>query len=96
MPNTSLNAESAVNYAANILKVARQVVTEDCERPDVVLSLNGIPVATLELKNVLSATRWTVEDAIKQYREERNPKGKLFAFKKRTLVHLRWIPKKCI
>ena len=87
MPNTSLNAESAVNYAANILKVARQVVTEDCERPDVVLSLNGIPVATLELKNVLSATRWTVEDAIKQYREERNPKGKLFAFKKRTLVH---------
>lgn len=87
MPNTSLNAESAVNYAANMLKVTRQVVTEDGERPDVVLSLNGIPVATVELKNVLSATRWTVEDAIKQYREERNPKGKLFAFKKRTLVH---------
>ncbi|MDC2825669.1 type I restriction endonuclease [Rodentibacter pneumotropicus] len=87
MPNTSLNAESAVNYAANILKIIRQVVTEDGERPDVVLSLNGIPVATVELKNVLSATRWTVLDAIKQYREARNPEGKLFAFKKRTLVH---------
>ncbi|OOF78905.1 restriction endonuclease subunit R [Rodentibacter caecimuris] len=86
-PNTSLNAESAVNYAANILKITRQVVTEDGERPDVVLSLNGIPVATVELKNVLSATRWTVVDAIRQYREARNPKGKLFAFKKRTLVH---------
>ncbi|OOF64976.1 type I restriction endonuclease subunit R [Rodentibacter pneumotropicus] len=87
MPNTSLNVESAVNYAANILKITRQVVTEDGERPDVVLSLNGIPVATVELKNVLSATRWTVLDAIKQYREARNPEGKLFAFKKRTLVH---------
>ncbi|MCQ9122347.1 DEAD/DEAH box helicase family protein [Rodentibacter pneumotropicus] len=87
MPNTSLNAESAVNYAANILKIIRQVVTEDGERPDVVLSLNGIPVATVELKNVLSATRWTVLDAIKQYREARDPEGKLFAFKKRTLVH---------
>lgn len=86
-PNTSLNAQSAVNYAANILKITRQVVTEDGERPDVVLSLNGIPVSTLELKNVLSATHWTVSDAIEQYRQDRNPRGRLFAFKKRTLVH---------
>lgn len=86
-PNTSLNEKSAVNYAANILKVTRQVVTEDGERPDVVLSLNGIPLVTVELKNVLSATHWTVDDAIEQYRQDRNPKGRLFAFKKRTLVH---------
>ncbi|WP_373766927.1 type I restriction endonuclease subunit R [Glaesserella sp.] len=86
-PNTSLNEKSAVNYAANILKVTRQVVTEDGERPDVVLSLNGIPLVTVELKNVLSATHWTVEDAIEQYRQDRNPKGRLFAFKRRTLVH---------
>ncbi len=86
-PNTSLNEKSAVSYAANILKVTRQVVTEDAERPDVVLSLNGIPLVTVELKNVLSATHWTVEDAIEQYRQDRNPKGRLFAFKKRTLVH---------
>ncbi len=86
-PNTSLNEKSAVSYAANILKVTRQVVTEDGERPDVVLSLNGIPLVTVELKNVLSATHWTVEDAIEQYRQDRNPKGRLFAFKKRTLVH---------
>ena len=35
----------------------------------------------------MSATGWTVQDAIAQYRKERNPKGKLFEFKKRTLVH---------
>ena len=86
-PNTSLNEKSAVSYAANILKVTRQVVTEDGERPDVVLSLNGIPLVTVELKNVLSATHWTVNDAIEQYRQDRNPKDRLFAFKKRTLVH---------
>ncbi|AAU38778.1 type I restriction endonuclease subunit R [[Mannheimia] succiniciproducens] len=86
-PNTSINEETQQRYDANILKITRQVVTEDGDRPDIVLSLNGIPVATAELKNVLSATHWTVEDAIYQYRKERNPKGKLFTFKKRTLVH---------
>ena len=86
-PNTSINEDTQRRYDANILKITRQVVTENGERPDIVLSLNGIPVATAELKNVLSATHWTVEDAIYQYRKERNPKGKLFTFKKRTLVH---------
>ena len=31
--------------------------------------------------------RWTVEDAMRQYRQDRNPQGKLFEFKKRALVH---------
>lgn len=86
-PNTGLNEETQYRFDANILKITRQVITENGERPDIVLSLNGIPVATLELKNVLSATHWTVADAIQQYRFDRNPKGKLFDFKKRTLVH---------
>ena len=85
-PNTSLNSSSKENYDRNILKVTQQVITEFDERPDLVISLNGIPVVTIELKNQLSATGWNVQDAITQY-EGRNPNGKLFDFKTRTLVH---------
>ena len=86
-PNSTLNQTSQAQYEANLVKVTRQVITEFNERIDMVLSVNGIPVITIELKNEMSATGWTVEDAIYQYRHERNPQGKLFDFKKRTLVH---------
>ncbi|MFZ7217108.1 type I restriction endonuclease subunit R [Avibacterium avium] len=86
-PNSQRNPEIIQNYQNNIVKITRQVVTENGERPDIVLSVNGIPVVTMELKNVTSGTHWTVENAMHQYRYERNPKGKLFEFKKRTLVH---------
>ena len=66
---------------------ARQVHTKNGAIPDVVLAVNGLPVATLELKNVMSTTRWTVENAKNQYRYERDPKELLFAFKQRCLVH---------
>ena len=52
---------------------------------DVVLSVNGIPVATLELKNPL--TGQTIEDARRQYQRDRDPRVPIFAFKRRTLVH---------
>lgn len=52
---------------------------------DVVLSVNGVPVATLELKNPLSGQ--TVANAIHQYRSDRDPREKIFEFKKRSLVH---------
>lgn len=45
---------------------------------DLALFINGLPVATFELKN--SLTKQTVEDAIQQYRRERDPRGKLFEF----------------
>lgn len=86
-PNSNRNPEIIQNYQSNIVKITRQVVTENGERPDIVLSVNGIPVVTMELKNITSGTHWTVEDAMRQYRDERNPRGKLFEFKKRTLVH---------
>ena len=86
-PNSGLNDTTRQQYEQNIVKVTRQVITEDNERIDLVISVNGIPFATIELKNQMSATGWTVQDAIAQYRKERNPKGKLFEFKKRTLVH---------
>ena len=86
-PNSGLNDTTRQQYEQNIVKVTRQVITEDNERIDLVISVNGIPFATIELKNQMSATGWTVQNAIAQYRKERNPKGKLFEFKKRTLVH---------
>lgn len=86
-PNTSINKTTQEQYDANILACTCQVHTEFNEIPDMVLSLNGIPVVTLELKNEFSASGWNVEDAKIQYQKDRNPKGRLFDFKKRTLVH---------
>ena len=86
-PNSTLNETTQQQYDANIVKITRQVITEYNERIDMVLSVNGIPVITIELKNEMSATGWTVEDAMRQYRQDRNPQGKLFDFKKRALVH---------
>lgn len=86
-PNSRLNDTAYTQYAANIVKITRQVITEFNERLDMLISVNGIPVITIELKNQMSATGWTVQDAMNQYRFERNPQGKLFDFKKRTLVH---------
>lgn len=86
-PNSTLNETSQQQYDANIVKITRQVITEYNERIDMVISVNGIPVSTIELKNEMSASGWTVEDAKYQYRKERNPQGKLFEFKKRALVH---------
>lgn len=47
--------------------------------------LNGLPIATAEIKN--PATGQSFEDAIKQYQEDRDPKEKLFLFKRGALVH---------
>src|SRR5690606_23455007 len=52
---------------------------------DVTLSVNGVPLATLELKNPLSGQ--TAADAIRQYRRDRDHREKIFDFKKRALVH---------
>jgi type I restriction enzyme R subunit len=86
-PNTELDPVAQARYAANRLTVVRQVKTKSGAIPDVVLAVNGLPVATLELKNPMSATRWNVEHAKSQYRFERDPKELLFAFKLRCLVH---------
>ena len=50
-----------------------------------VLTLNGIPVVTLELKNPMTHQTW--ENAVHQYRHDRDPNDLLFSFKKRALVH---------
>ncbi|WP_306547881.1 type I restriction endonuclease subunit R [Desulfobulbus sp.] len=86
-PNTGLDPAATERYADNRLTVVRQVRTKSGAIPDMVLAVNGLPVATLELKNPLSATRWNVENGKDQYRFERDPKELLFAFKRRCLVH---------
>lgn len=86
-PNTGLDPSATERYGDNRLTIVRQVNTKSGAIPDVVLAVNGLPVATLELKNPMSATRWNVENAKYQYRFERDPKELLFAFKQRCLVH---------
>lgn len=86
-PNTAMDPQAQERYQANQLSVIRQVNTKSGAIPDQVLAVNGLPIATLELKNVMSATRWTVEHAKNQYKFERDPREKLFAFKQRCLVH---------
>lgn len=82
-----LNPELEVRYAANRLGITRQLhFSQRSEKSlDVTLSLNGIPIATLELKNPL--TGQTVEDARHQYKNDRDPREPIFEFKRRTLVH---------
>ncbi len=73
-------------YEANRLGVVRQLhhsESSPMDSVDVTLALNGIPVATAELKNPL--TGQGVADAMEQYRRDRNPADLIF--KHRTLVH---------
>ena len=83
----ALNPELDARYAANRAGLTRQLrfSPRSQHSVDVTLSLNGIPVVTLELKNPL--TGQTVEDARAQYRRDRDPRELVFEFKRRTLVH---------
>ena len=82
-----LNPELEARYAANRLGLTRQLHYSpgSAKSLDVTLSLNGIPVATVELKNPLTGQR--VKHARRQYREDRDPRESIFEFKRRTLVH---------
>ncbi len=86
-PASGLNPDAVDLYNKNSLKVYRQVYysKKNKNSVDVVLAINGIPVATLELKNQF--TGQNVGNALKQYSTTRDNKELLFAFKKRTLVH---------
>ncbi|NLR59383.1 type I restriction endonuclease subunit R [Chitinophaga polysaccharea] len=83
----TMNSELERQYVDNILGITRQLQysTRNTNSLDTVLSLNGIPIATVELKNPM--TSQTVEHAKKQYQLDRDPRELLFEFKKRTLVH---------
>ena len=94
-PNSTMNPEAAAAYRQNRLTITRQVAFTSVIKKadgknrrciiDVTLSLNGLPVATIELKNPLTGQR--AADAVTQYQSDRDERDLLFAFKKRALVH---------
>lgn len=87
-PATSNNPETVADYAKMRVRVMRQVhysAKHPNKALDLVLFVNGIPVATIELKTDFTQP---ISNAVAQYRFDRTPAGEpLFAFAKRSLVH---------
>jgi len=87
-PASTLEPKRVEEYKANILSVMDEVAysSRHESRIDVVLFLNGLPVATLEAKNLLTGS--TFRHAEKQYRKDRSPAGEpLLTFQRGALVH---------
>ncbi len=81
------NAKAERLHADNRFSITRQLaysVDETRRALDLCLFINGLPIATFELKN--SLTKQTVGDAIEQYRHDRDPRERLFEFG-RCAVH---------
>jgi type I restriction enzyme R subunit len=85
-PPSTLNPETQKLYQGNIFSIVRQLkYSEKNENSlDTAIFLNGLPIFTAELKNPL--TSQTVQHAIRQYRQDRDPREALFAFR-RCLAH---------
>ncbi|MDD4061465.1 MAG: type I restriction endonuclease [Kiritimatiellae bacterium] len=86
-PAHGANFETIDLFNKNRLTVTRQVPCHpgDTRTLDMLLAVNGLPVATVELKNPGTGQNWN--HAVRQYREDRDPRAPLFAFKRRALVH---------
>jgi len=84
-PATDFNKELTAKYHENIFSVMEEVWASDKERIDLVIFLNGLAIMSFELK--CNAAGQSVDDAIYQYRTERNPKTRLFLFKAGVLVN---------
>lgn len=89
------NPKTLERYAANRVTLVRQLYFDPApgskKSVDLGIFVNGLPVATLELKNPL--TGQTVDHAMKQY-QRRDPKVALFRWKTRALVHFAVDPHK--
>jgi type I restriction enzyme, R subunit len=81
------NAKAEALHAQNRFSITRQLgysMDETRRALDLGLFINGLPIATFELKN--SLTKQTVEDAVQQYKRDRDPRERLFEFG-RCVVH---------
>src|SRR6266511_4585326 len=81
------NEKAVERFARNRFSVTRQLRYSADETQlalDLCLFVNGLPIATFELKN--SLTKQTVEDAVQQYKRDRDPREKLFELG-RCVVH---------
>lgn len=86
-PAHNLSPDVQELYAGNDLTVTRQVPCHPnkTDTADMVFAINGLPVATCELKNPGTGQTW--RDAVAQYKKDRDPRTPLFRFKSRALVH---------
>ncbi len=87
MTPTDKNQQAAEMFDKNIFSVTRQLMYSRNNTQlalDLCLFINGLPVATCELKNQL--TKQNVDDAVEQYKNDRHPQELLFNFK-RCMVH---------
>ncbi len=85
---TENNEKAREMFQKNIFSVTRQLrYSQDAGKLalDLCLFINGLPVITFELKNQL--TKQNVDDAVRQYKDDRDPREMLFQFK-RCMVHL--------
>ena len=81
------NETAAALYSKNRFSITRQLHYSKSNRSlslDLAISINGLPVATFELKN--SLTKQTVADAVMQYKRDRDPREDLFKLG-RCLAH---------
>lgn len=87
-PASGMNESYREKYQNNIFSVMRQVkYSQHNENSlDMVLFLNGIPLATLELKDRMTGSGYNVENAIRQYQNDRDSREPLFKYG-RCLVH---------
>ena len=84
---TENNAKARELFEKNIFSVTRQLrYAQDAGKLalDMCIFINGLPVITFELKNQL--TKQNVDDAVQQYKDDRDPRESLFTFK-RCMVH---------
>ena len=84
-PATSFNKDLLGKYQKNIFSVMEEVWASDSERVDLVIFLNGLAIMSFELKCEASGQNY--ENAIRQYRVDRNPETRLFRFKAGCLVN---------
>jgi type I restriction enzyme R subunit len=86
-PAHGLNDEVLALYDKNQLTITRQVPCHPGKHDtvDLLFAVNGLPVATCELKNPGTGQNW--RHAVRQYQQDRDPRAPLFAFKARALVH---------
>ena len=86
-PANDLNPDTMAQYNANQLTITRQARCHPNtgHTVDLLFALNGIPLATCELKNPMTGQSW--EDAVRQYQTDRDPNAPLFKERKRAVVH---------
>ena len=86
-PASGLNPDTQKLYSLNKVTVTRQLEYSNKNKNslDTVLSINGLPIVTIELKNPMTGQTW--RNAIHQYKNDRDSREPIFQFKKRALVH---------